>query len=77
MGRSKTETKNLKLLGQRLKKIRIEKRLSLNQLGLIIDKDRQSIHRIEKGNVDVGFLYLLKLCEGLEIDISDLLKDLE
>jgi putative transcriptional regulator len=82
MGRGKTDrnrvdSRHLKVLGQRLKKVRVEKGLSLGDLGLIIDKDRQSIFRVESGEINIGYLYLLKLCEGLEISISELLKDLE
>jgi transcriptional regulator with XRE-family HTH domain len=77
MGRSKTDTKNLKLLGKRIREVRTDKGLTMNQLALKLGKDRQSIYRVEMGTIDVGYLYLKNLCEGLEISLSDLLKDLE
>lgn len=77
MGRSKTDTKNLKLLGKRIREIRMDKGLTMNQLALKLGKDRQSIHRVEMGQIDVGYIYLKNLCEGLDISLSELLKDLE
>lgn len=76
-GRNKTDIKNLKILGQRLRKFRIEKGLSIQEVGLRTEKDRQSIYRVERGEIDVGYIYLLKLCEGLEITPSELFKDIE
>ena len=66
----------LKALGKRVKSIRKEKNLTLKQLSNSISKDAQSIHRLETGDVNPSYLYLLEVCEGLEIKIEDLLKDL-
>lgn len=73
---SKTQKKKLKLLGERVKALREGKKLTLKQLAHAIGKDPQSIHRLEQGGVNPGYLYLVQLCEGLEIDVTDLLKDL-
>ncbi len=69
---NKFQQKQLKSLGQKLKTIRLEKGLTLKQLGFIIDKDPQSISRVEMGGINPTYLYLLDVCKGLEIDISDL-----
>lgn len=76
MAISKPQLKKLKLLGLRLKTIRNEKGYTLKELGYKVDKDPQSISRVEMGDINPTYLYLLDLCEGLEINISDLLKDL-
>ena len=76
MGISKTKIKQLKILGQRLKTLRIEKGLTLKELGYRIDKDPQSISRVEMGDINPTYLYLLELCEGLEVNLSDVLKDM-
>ena len=76
MSISKAQKKYLKILGERLKVIRNEKGLTLKELGYKIDKDPQSISRVEMGDINPTYLYLLELCEGLEINISEVLKDL-
>lgn len=73
MGFNKVQQKNLNNLGDRLKSIRESKNLSLQDLGYIIDKEPQSISRVENGKINPTYLYLLELCRGLEIEISDLL----
>lgn len=64
----------LKELGQIIREIRIQKGLSQAKLGLKIFKDQQSIHKIESGQFNPSYIYLLEICEGLEINIEDLLK---
>jgi putative transcriptional regulator len=75
MSLSKTQRNQLKTLGAHLKKVRLEKGLTLKELGYKIDKDPQSISRVEMGDINPTYLYLIKLCEGLDIAISDLFND--
>lgn len=77
MGISKTQQKELKVLGQRLKTIRVSQNLTLKELGYRIDKDPQLISRVEMGDINPTYLYLLEVCKGLEISLTDLVKDLE
>lgn len=65
--------KELIQLGKRIKQLRLEKGLSQAKLGLKIGKDRQSIFKVEAGEFNPSYIYLLEICEGLEIDISELL----
>jgi transcriptional regulator with XRE-family HTH domain len=74
---SKKDKLKLKALGQRVKALRLEKELSLKALAHAIGKDPQSVHRLEQGGVNPGYLYLLSICEGLEITITELLDGLE
>ncbi|MBS1683681.1 MAG: helix-turn-helix transcriptional regulator [Bacteroidetes bacterium] len=69
---SKSQKQKLKLFGEHVKALRKGKGLTLKELSHSIDKDPQSIHRLEKGQVNPSYLYLLDLCRGLEIDIKDL-----
>lgn len=64
----------LKLLGQRIRELRIKKGMSQAKLGLAIFKDQQSIHKVESGDFNPSYIYLLEICEGLEITIEELLK---
>lgn len=64
--------KELKLLGQKIRELRIEKKLSQAKLGLKIFKDQQSIHKVEAGQFNPSYIYLLEICEGLDITIEEL-----
>jgi transcriptional regulator with XRE-family HTH domain len=61
MGITNTQNKQLKKLGKTLKSIRIDKGLTLKELGYKIDKDPQSISRVEMGDINPTFLYLLEV----------------
>ena len=70
------ERPELKKLGERIKEIREQRGLSQAKLGVKILKDQQSIHKVEKGEFNPTYIYLLEICRGLEISLGDLLKDL-
>ncbi len=74
---SNSQKQKLKTLGLKVKSIRKDKKLTLQELAYSIGKDHQSIYRLEAGGINPSYLYLLEICKGLEIDISELLKDLE
>ncbi len=70
------KSEELKLLGKRIRELRIKKGLSQAKLGLKIFKDQQSIHKVESGQFNPSFIYLLEICEGLEISIVELLHEI-
>ena len=74
MGINQSQKEDLKRLGDRLKGLRVSKGLTLKQLGYLIDKDPQSISRVEMGDINPTYLYLLDLCKGLGVDVSEVLK---
>lgn len=61
-------------LGLKVKELREEKGLSQTELAYKIGKDQPSINRLEKGKVNPSIIYLLEICEGLEISIIELFK---
>lgn len=63
-------------LGNNVKELRVKKGISQTDLAYKIGKDQPSINRLEKGNINPSFLYLSEIVEGLEVSISELLKDL-
>ncbi|AOC94098.1 MULTISPECIES: helix-turn-helix domain-containing protein [Flavobacterium] len=67
------QSEELKRLGARIKELRNAKGLSQAKLGLLILKDQQSIHKVEAGEFNPTYIYLLALAKGLEISISELL----
>lgn len=70
------ERPELKKLGERIKEIREQRGLSQAKLGVKILKDQQSIHKVEKGEFNPTYIYLLDICKGLEISLDELVKDL-
>lgn len=68
------QQQHLLALGQRVKTFRLARNLTLKQLAHQIGKDPQSVQRLEKGRINPSFLYLKEIAEGLEIDISELVK---
>ena len=69
---SEKQKEMLVKLGSTIKSIRLSKGLTLEEVGSRIGKDRQSIHRLEKGSFNPSYLYLCEVCKGLEVEISEL-----
>jgi transcriptional regulator with XRE-family HTH domain len=67
------KTDELKRLGTRIKQLRIARGLSQAKFGLLILKDQQSIHKVESGEFNPSYLYLLEISKGFEIPLSELL----
>jgi transcriptional regulator with XRE-family HTH domain len=62
----------LKILGERIREIRIQKSMSQKQLAHSIGKDQQSIQRLEAGNINPSAYYLHQICSGLGVEIQDI-----
>ncbi|MCC7331600.1 MAG: helix-turn-helix transcriptional regulator [Flavobacteriales bacterium] len=67
------KSKELIKLGKRIRELRIKKGLSQAKLGIKILKNQQSIHKVEVGEFNPTYIYLLEISEGLDISISELL----
>lgn len=70
--------KNLIILGNRIKQLRMEKSSSLNQF-VFLNSELTSAtwSRIENAKVDIKFSTLIKVASSLNIKIEDLIKDLD
>lgn len=66
----------LKRLGKRIQEIRKEKGITQVELANSIGKDQQSIQRLEAGNINPSFYYLVEVAKGLEIEVEKLIKAL-
>lgn len=47
--------------------------MTQEELAFQINKDQQSLQRLEKGKVNPTFIYLLDLAEGLGVHVKELL----
>ena len=63
----------LKKLGERIVAIREAKGLTQTQLAEKCDKDKQSVNRLEKGNVNPSVYYLQQVAEALEVSLYEIL----
>lgn len=62
----------LKQFGNHVKKIRVRKNLTQFDVACSVNKDRQSIQRLESGNINPTIFYLFELAEGLDVDFNSL-----
>jgi putative transcriptional regulator len=76
MSLDENQKTKLKELGAKVRALRMDRGLTLKELALSIDKDPQSVHRLEQGSINPSYIYLLQICEGLEVDMLELLKGL-
>lgn len=65
----------LKKLGEKIKNLREAKGFSQTHLANIIGKDQPSINRLERGNINPSYIYLLEVCQGLGIKLEELLRE--
>lgn len=77
MPATKQQLKYLKALGERIRDLREKRELTQKEMAYSIGKDPQSISRLEQGQVNPGYLYLLQVCEALEISLVDLMKGVQ
>jgi transcriptional regulator with XRE-family HTH domain len=66
----------LQKLAHKIKATRLEKDLSQEELAHRCDFDRTYISLLERAKRNPSYFNLLRLCVGLEISLSELLKDL-
>jgi transcriptional regulator with XRE-family HTH domain len=60
----------LKKLGERIVAIRETKGITQTELAERCDKDKQSINRLEKGNVNPSVYYLKQVTEALGVSLE-------
>ena len=64
----------LKLLGNRLNKLREEQNISLRALAILSGLDNSKLSKIENGEVDITLTTLFQICKGLDISPSLFMK---
>jgi transcriptional regulator with XRE-family HTH domain len=69
--------KTLLVIGDRIKKQRLTKRLTQSELSALIDCEIKSIQRIEKGKMNMSLKLLISLSEALDIPLELLLSNLQ
>ena len=59
----------LNKIGLKIREIRVEKNISIQQLADIIDIEYNNLIRIEKGRTNITIGTLLKICQALEVKL--------
>lgn len=62
----------LRELGVRIKDLRTKKGISQKELAYSINKDQQSIQRLEKGKINPSFYYLYEISKGLNVSLNEI-----
>ena len=72
----RVDKENLKLFGEMIHKMRMEKSPSLNKIAFSRDGvTSATLSRIENGQVDFKFSTLIKLSQTLEIPLTEIFKN--
>lgn len=60
-----------KTLGKHVARLRKEKGLTQAELSALINKDYQSISRIENGNINSSCYIIFQIANALEVNVSE------
>lgn len=71
------EIEQLKSIGNSIRKLRIQNKISQAQLAFEVKTDGRHIRRIEKGEVNISFTTLFRISQVLGTSISHLMNSEE
>jgi transcriptional regulator with XRE-family HTH domain len=66
-----------KKIGQRIKTLRKEQKLSQRQLSFLCNKDPQSLERVENGKSCATVYYLKEVCDALQVNMEEFFKEVK
>jgi transcriptional regulator with XRE-family HTH domain len=69
------DKKVLEQFGQKLKDLRLQKGLTLEQLAFEADIELSQVHRAEKGKINPTLTTLIALAKGLGMTLTELMAD--
>lgn len=75
MKTNKNQKRNLRTIGDNIRKYRLEKGWSQEELAFECELHRTYIGAVERGERNITVLNLIKIMEKLDIKISDLFPD--
>jgi len=70
-----SDSKFLSVLGARIRKLRLKKDMTQNELAMLCNFEKASISRIESGQTNMTILTMVKISKALDVDIKDLFND--
>ncbi len=72
----KQKNQHLVNLGTALRAYRESKKISQEKLAAIVKLHRNYVGQLERGEVNISYLNIIKLIEALEIKVEDLITEL-
>ena len=66
----------IKLIAQNIKKIRISKGLSVQEVAYRCDMERSNLSRLEAGRTNMTIKTICLICTALNVEITDVIKDI-
>jgi len=70
-----SDSKFLSVLGARIRKLRLKKDMTQNELAMLCNFEKASMSRIESGQTNMTILTMIKISKALDVDIKDLFND--
>lgn len=67
----------IKLIAQNIKKIRVSKGLSVQEVAYRCDIERSNLSRLEAGKTNMTIKTICLICNALNVEIIDLLKEIK
>lgn len=67
----------LKKISEEIKQLRKKRGLSKEKLAILIDIDRKYASLIEKEETNLSINYLKKICDGLDIKLSEFFEKID
>ncbi|MGW5175939.1 helix-turn-helix transcriptional regulator [Streptomyces sp. NPDC004082] len=61
-------------IGDRIRAVRVERRLTQEKLAELVDLDRKTINRIEQGTHAARIDHLLLIARALDVPLADLVR---
>jgi transcriptional regulator with XRE-family HTH domain len=62
-------------LGEAIKRLRLERKISQERLALLAEVDRSYVGRVERGDNNAAILTLARLAKALDVSIGRLMKE--
>lgn len=66
----------IQLIAQNIKKIRISKGLSVQEVAYRCDMERSNLSRLEAGRTNMTIKTICLICTALNVEITDVIKDI-
>lgn len=72
----KNYEETIQLIAQNIKKIRISKGLSVQEVAYRCDMERSNLSRLEAGRTNMTIKTICLICTALNVEITDAIKDI-
>jgi len=67
----------LELLGNHVRKMRVEKNMTMEELAYASEMELSQVYRIEKGKINATVSSLFAIAKGLDVSLQELLQYLD